>query len=532
MRVTGTISEFSSKKGGFGKIKCTEQSEVRFERFECNYDNIRVNDIVRFDLVKSFDGVFDALNIEFVTNSELKELDISYQKQSPVLCQVLYSTSKGFVIAFKNITLLLPEAFCFDEEIIIGSTQEFYVHTFSYNNNIIATVKKVRSEGLLETFATHINSNQSFLFQIIEFREHGIQMSKEGYTGFVPDYHIVPFDKEKIQIGEEFFVKVIGCSMSTGLVLSIRNHYAYDSLNRLKNAFESEEILTGSITCISKEYLLIKCCDLIVKMNSHQVVSDKVQIGDEIPFKIVEFSMTKYISVSNIEVTKYGIINQFRNSNIFTTKIVSILENELIVAINDLYKTAFLPINELSTIGDKKKILSQLKIGSVIHCSITQFNCFGLYVSRLKYKIKRRQENASLILHVNDRIRVKIKKISKSGLFVENMWVKGFISISEILPEELIVNIDIYQFVNYTKNIFKCKTQLSSIIFKIDKENNKIFFDFDLTDWRIEKKINEMIAFFSYDTELGEKIKLYYKVKRQQQLSTLGDLKNAQPEKV
>lgn len=525
MRVIGIITEYISNKGGYGKIICEEQLEVRFERFECNYDTVRVNDKVRFDLVKSFDGIYDALDVEFISNSELKELDSSYQKQSPVLCHVLYSTPKGFVIAYKNITLFLPAKFCFDEEIQIGKTREFYVHTFSYDSILIATTKKVRPEGLIETFAPHINSKQSFLFQIIEIGEYGILMSKDAYIGFVPNNHIVPYEKEKLQVGEECFAKVIGCSMSTGLVLSIRNHYSSDSLIRLKAAFEGEEILTGSVIGISNKVYLIKCLDLRVKMNIQHLAYDAVQIGEEVHFKIIDFSMSKDISVSNIEVTQFGILNQLRSTNVFTVTVASVRENGLFVAVNELYKTAFLPLEELTEIFDKKDVLSKIKIGSFLHCSIYSFNCFGLYVSRLKYKRKKRQGKATFFYNVNDRVRLKIKdKMAMFGFLVESESVKGLISIENILPEAIRANINLMPFVKHTKNIFKRRSYISCFITKVDKENNQVFFDFDLADIEVEQKVEEMISFFSSDIIMYHKMKSYYYEKKQQQLKTLTGL--------
>lgn len=525
MRVTGIITEYTSNKGGFGKIKCDEQSKVRFERFECNYDTIRVNDKVRFDLIKSFDGIYDALNVEFVSNVDLTELDSYYQKQVSVSCKVLYSTPKGFVIAYKNITLFLPEVFCFSEKIIVGSTREFYVHTFSYDSNLIASTKKVKPEGLIETFAPHINSKQSFLFHIIEIGEYGILMTKDGYIGYVPNNHICPYEKENFQVGEGYFAKVIGCSMSTGLVLSIRNHYSYDSLIKLKAAFEGEEILTGCVTGISNKAYLIKCLDLRVKMNIQHIAHDAVQIGEEMPFKIIDFSMSKDISVSNIEVTHFGILNQLKSTNFFKVKVASIRENGLFVVVNEQYKSAFLPIEELTEIFDKKSVLSRIKIGSILHCSIYRFNCFGLYVSRLKYKRKKRQGKATLFLNVNDRVKVKIKdKMAMFGFIVASESVKGLISMHDILPEAIRTSINLLPFVKHTATIFKRRSIVSSIITSVDKENNQVFIDFDLTDRAVEQKVEEMISFFSSDIVKYDIMKSYYYTKKQLQLNSLKDL--------
>jgi ribosomal protein S1 len=525
MRVSGIITEYNSNSGGYGKIKCDAVQDVRFERSECTYENIMINDNVRFDLIKSFDGIYDALNIEFISNFALGELDRSYQKQLPISCRVLFKTPKGYVISYKNINLFLPDALCFEQLIEIDKSYEVYITTFTNNNPIIiASLKKYKSDELISKFNPFVQSKISLLFEVIAIEEFGIIMNYEDkYNGFVPNSHIFPFDKKELNVGDKFYVKVISCAMPKGLVLSIRNHYASDIISNIKKAFEENYVLSGRIERIEKKFYLIKYNDLNFKMNLNHILETSLTINDEIKFKIINFSYSDYISISNIEISEFGLIEKLRANNLFLGKVVEKNDNGLIISLNEYYNSAFLPLTEITDCPDKKQLFDRIKIGMNVHCSIIKFDYLKLVVSRRKYKKTIRHSKVTSICKLNSKVQVKIKdRISFFGLPVENNYFKGIIAIEDIFPIEIIENIDLLKFIQhsreYPSNFFKRNSILSAIISKIDKENNRIYFDFDLSDFENKKKIEEIISFFSDDEEKYSKLKIFYEEKEKKQI--------------
>ena len=67
-----------------------------FEKCECNYDKIRIGDEVEFHLYKSLSNNLDALNIEFLKNKLLSELDSIFQKQIKI--ELIYYITKKNII--------------------------------------------------------------------------------------------------------------------------------------------------------------------------------------------------------------------------------------------------------------------------------------------------------------------------------------------------------------------------------------------------------------------------------------------------
>lgn len=177
-----------------------------------------------------------------------------------------------------------------------------------------------------------------------------------------------------------------------------------------------------------------------------------------------------------------------------------------------------MPIDELTEMSDKKKVLEKIEINSLLHCSITSFNCYGLYVSRLKYKRKKRQFNASNIWRVNDFVRLKIKdNMAMFGLLVENENLMGVIPMNEILPDEVKEKIDLLPFVKIARNIFRRRSIISAVITKIDKENNQIFFGLDFRDPEVKLYIEKMLYYFSNDVNLRNIVENFLIQKKQEQ---------------
>lgn len=522
MQVCGIITEYNPKNGGYGIISCIEQPTVRFERFECNYETIRVNDKVQFDLFKSSDGIFDALNIEFISNSDLSELDTFYQKQIPFICKIQTRTPKGYIVAYKNITLFLPDKLCFGEVLKLDGNREFYLHIFSKTNKFIVSLKSKINTDVLKAYIPYKESQESILFEIYEIDASGILMVKDDFFGFVPNTHIVPFEKENLKIGDELFVKVISCSVSNGLILSIRNHYANDTIQKLSSAFKNQEVLIGKVLSTSNKVYLVNYLSINLKLNYNYIHSNNIKVGNEIPFKIIDFSASSDISISNIEATDLGILAKYESSNFFKASVVAVKPNGLIVALNDSYKSAFLPIKELTSILDKDRILNQIDIGSLINCSITRFDCQGLYVSRIKFKKYRKREIASSNYKINDKVEVKVKeKMSFFGFLVENDSLKGLISIYDIVPNEVREVINFKGFINSTKNIIKRNSKIKCIVSRIENDKKQICLEFDLTDKEMEQRIYEMLTFFTYDIELYNKMKIFYNEKKEKQIGFL-----------
>lgn len=494
MKSKGIIINFNSTKGGYGEIKSENNLVVLFEKFECNYNYVRIGDEVIFDLEKSFDDIFDALNIEFARNSILTELAKIYHKQSEIVCKVLSKTPKGFYIDYKGCTLFLPASESQSKNIVESSLITVFIKYFSYGANIIASLMRNELINTVEKYKNYINKEDSFEFEVIEINNFGIVVCDKDEFGFIPNSHILSVKKEDLKIGDIVKACVISCSLTKGLVLSIRNHLLFNILIELNSAFKDQKTITGCIKDIYNKYIIVCYKDINLVLNKQFVRSREININELIDFKVINFSWSKIISISNIEIYENGIIYVLRNKNMFIGKVEEILDNGTLISLNEEY-TGFMPFSDMSDIW--KLDFSTLRKGSRIKTSITQFDFKGLYLSRLKYKRKLKKSRASSICNIGDSFQLKMKdKMALFGVLVCNESVNGLIPLGNILPPKVINELNKIEFVKYCKEIFKRRSQLKCVVSDINKEYNKVNFELDYSAEENLDRINNIINYF------------------------------------
>ena len=512
MKNKGYISKFSSAKGGFGQILDETNLLVNFELVECNYDFVRVGDEVIYDLVQIYDGSHEALNIEFRKNSILSELDSAYQNQNELQCKVIFKTPNGFVVDYKGVSIYLPNKELQGKILIEGSDTTLFIKHFSYGDNIICSTSCNPNASLVSQFLKYIGKKDSFDFEIIEINNSGLIVSDSSVYGFVPNSHLGLIRKDEVQQGNIIKASVITCSLKGGLVLSLRNHALYHILVELNEAFNNQLCLSGEIKSISNKYIIIDYKGIELVLNKNYILqNDNIELKQRINFKIIDFSWTKTISISVIETSENGLIDSLRNENLYVGTVQKVMDTGLLVSINENY-IGFMPNFEIT---DNWKIeLSILKEGSKIKASITKFDCQGIYLSRLRYLKKIRRRLASKNFEINDTVVLKIyDKMAKFGVLVSNEAVKGLIPLENILPKEVIEQIDILKFVKYCKDIFKRRSLIKCIVSDVDDNDNKVAFDINVHEIENKEKIGQIIDYFKNNAELQLVVIDFYNIK-------------------
>lgn len=479
MKKRGIIVQFSLSEG-FGKILTNLNESVNFERFECNYEIIRIGDEVFFDMVELADGTFDALNIEFAKNSKLSEINRNFQIQSSIKCKIIKKTKYGYIADYKNIFLFISENDTNGENIKIGEEKNLFIKYFSVNgSHIVASTRKNTIRDTLLKYQKFIGKRQYFEFEVIEKNNYGIIVSDKDSYGFIPNSHIIPFDKDDVIIGKSINASVIGCSIQKGLILSIRNYLLYDILEEIYLAYEEQKTLQGSVKSVTNKVCYIDYKEVILVLNCDYLIHE-VSIDSIIEFKVIDFSWNKTIAISNAEITKNGLLQKLRNDNMFYGIISKVLNNGLLISINENY-TGFMPSMEIS---DNWRIeYKSLKEGSRIKFSIMKFDSHRLWLSRINFKKNKKMSIASHLFKVGDAIEMKIHEcVTYPGLLVKNADVRGLVPIELLVPKEFINKIHLLSFLKFCKNIFKRNSYIKCIVYKIDVINNNFLFNLDYSD--------------------------------------------------
>ncbi|PHQ29393.1 hypothetical protein CJ305_10660 [Leeuwenhoekiella nanhaiensis] len=473
---------------------------VNFELVECNYDFVRIGDEIFYDLVQIYDGSYEALNIEFKNNSILSELDSAYQKQNKLQCKVNFKTPNGFVLDYKGVSIYLPNKELQGTNLVEGSDTTLYIKHFSYNANIICSLNSNSNSNLVSQFQKYIGKSDSFNFEIIEINNSGLIVADSSIYGFIPNSHLGKISKDKIRQGNTIKASVIACSLKGGLVLSIRNHLLYDILVDLNDAFNNQICLSGEIKSFYKKYFIIDYKGIDLLLNKNYVLNnDNIDIKQSIYFKIIDFSWTKTISISVLETSENGLVSSFRRENLFIGTVQNVMDSGLLISINENY-IGFMPNFEIT--NNWKLDLSIVKEGQKIKASITKFNYQGLYLSRLLYTRKIRSRLASKKIKINDTVVLKIyDKMAKFGVLVRNEAIKGLIPLENILPKEIIEQINILNFVKYCKLIFKKKSLIKCIVSEVDDNDNKIAFDINVHEIDNKEKIIQIFDYFKNNTK-------------------------------
>lgn len=512
MRHRGCILKFNTSKGGFGQIIDESKLVVNFERCECNYDYIRAGDEVIYDLIKISDGSFEALDIEFNKNSILSELDSAFQKQKEIHCKVILKTPKGFIIDYKGITMYLPEKEIQGKTLAEGDNIILFIKYFSYGAKIIASLSKT---NYVFHYQRYIGKRDGFEFEIFDINDSGLIVFENDTYGFIPNSHLGPLNLEDINIGESIIASVIGCSLKKGLILSIRNYLKYDILVELNEAFKEQKILSGKIKSIYSRYIIVNYKGIDLVLNKLYILNSEINKNELLEFKIVHFSWSKTISVSNTEISEKGILSSLRNDNMFMGTVKEIWDNGALISINEFY-TGFMPNEEMS--DNWKLDLSCIKEGSKIKASIIRFDCKGLILSRLNYIKKIKRRIALNGLHLGDSMELKIvDKMANFGVLVSNNNVKGLICLESILPIGVIKEINLLEFTKYCKPIFKRRAHIKCLISGINKKENKIEFEPDYSITENFEKVNNIINFFKDNRAMKQIVSHFYdkKIKNQ-----------------
>jgi ribosomal protein S1 len=513
MKERGKIIEFTPEKGGYGVILTNKNLKINFEKCECNYDKIRIGDEVDFHIYKSLNNNLDALNIEFFENKLLSDLNIKFQKQIKIECIVIKIKPKGFLLDYQGLEIYLPLLNSNEENLLIGDHIEIYIKHFSNFDFIIASQTEI-DLNKHKKYNRFFEKNETLEFEIENFNSGGILVS-DGYSlGFIPDSHIVPLNKNELEIGQKLFVKILSYSISTGLKLSVRNHYFNETINTLKNAFDEQYVLKGTIKNISNFYHTILFEGFGLKMNKEFLTKEIIIEGEEIEFRIIDFNSRNDVSVSNIEVSSFGLIENFRNKNQFYGVIKEILSEGLIIELNKGYKSGYLPKNEISDVFPWNFDLERIKIGSRIKVSISKFNYRGIYLSRILYKKIQRRSIASVRNSIGDKFKLKIlDRMAKFGVLVADESVKGIIPLENILPLNIINVIDKLDFIKHCNFVFKRRSIIECVIMDIDVDLNKIYFDLDYSMQENKTRVHSVLTYFENDIDEYNCVNEFYMAK-------------------
>lgn len=509
MKTEGIITEFIN--GRFGKIITKDNFVVEFEKFECDYDFINVDDEVKFDLVKSFDEKLDALNISLVRNRNYTDLEQSFQKQTKITCRVKKIATKGLILVYGNHQIFLPSENSSDIEVDLEI--EVYIIECHFGGNVIACLTPKNSYDAVLYFSIKNKDNDSIEFEIVAINDNGLQLSKDGYVGFMPNNHIIPFCKNELEIGQTIFVKILSMSASKGVLLSARNYYLDEVLKHLEDAFKRQSILDGIIEKSNYYYHIVNYQGVLLYLHNSYLVSDSsdsIQEKGSIKFKIIDFSYIREISISNIECTNYGILQKYISDNLFRCIVIKVNEMGMVVSLLDKY-IGFLSFKELSDCLPWNFDYEFIKVGSILKVSVLKFDYKGLYLSRLKYKIIERRKNVHIYYSLNQKVELKISQhIHIYGILVKNNYSKGLIPIGNIIPNEVYEQIDKFRFLNFCKNYFKRRSKINCTVLNIDEVNNRIEFGLDFTNTENIEKKNAIISYFNDNFDLKEKLIVFY----------------------
>lgn len=513
MKTKGIITDITPSKRGLGIITTPNNQRIHFEKSECDYDFINVGDEVDFDMVKSFDGELDALNINLIRNKVATELDHIFQKQTQIRCKVLKESNQGFIIIYKDIQIYLTLRDDVSQEILIGGEVDVYVIAFHYGGNIIASLSRKNTYDAINYFSIPYKENLSLEFEVHTIYDYGVLLTKDDYWGFMPYHHFTPINQE-FTIGQKIFVKIIGLSASKGVILSARNHYLVTQLSELSESFKNQELLEGKIIELRKKYYLVDYQGLLLYLNINYLIDKNPILGSNIKFKVIDFSLYREISISNLEASPFGIFNRFKDSNMFIGLVKGVVDKGIIVSLNEVYSNIFLPFKEISNILPWNYDYESIKLGAKIKISIIKFDFKRLTISRLNYKLKERRNKACIHYSLNQKVALKIyEKMETYGIFVKNHDSKGLIHISEIIPIEIYEQIHKLTFIKFCGNIFKRGMTIYCTVSDIDEVNNKINFDLDYTiQENIERK-DTIISFFSDSTQYKDMLIAFYQNK-------------------
>jgi ribosomal protein S1 len=497
MKTKGVIKSINSKSG-FGEIKSHDDKYVNFELFECDYDFVRIGDLVVFDLVKLADGKFDALNINFSSNPILSELNHNFSKQQSLNYKVIKQTSKGYIIDYEGFSAFLPNNDLKANNLVIGDTLELFIIHFNNNGeSIIVSSVKNRNTNSYKKYKNFIYKENSFEFEVHDINSSGLIVYENDNLGLIPNSHITPFEKKNIEIGQLLKVNLIGCSIRKGLLLSIRNHDLYNVLSELHTAYKDGIILKGEIIKSNAHMVIVVYKGINLHLNKNFILDDLIEsidINESIDFKVIDFTWNKEISISNKEIKNYELREITQNENMFKGNVLEVLETGVIISINKLYH-GYMPFNEMS---DNWRVnFNVLKKGSIIKASVNSFDFNGISLSRIKYLNKAKKKIASKVFSIGDKMVLKMRdRMAFYGVHVLNPNVKGLIPLGNIIPAELRDSLDRKKFKDYCKEIFKRRGWLKCVISDIDTEKNKIGFELDYDDAENQERIKVIADYF------------------------------------
>lgn len=493
----GTVISYNIENSSYGMILSNDNKKVYFEKFECNYDSIRIGDEVQFQIYESKDNNLEALDVKFLKNNILSEIDSLFQRKESFEVEVKQEINKFYVVDYKGIDFLFPTSEINETEIKIGDKITVFIKDFNYVGKIIVSQK----ESVLDNFhryKTAFQSNETLIFKIYDFNEGGVLVKDSDFKGFIPNSHIFPLIKEDLKIDQTLEVKILSNTIDTGLKLSIKNHFFSKTIDKLYQFYKNGNILKGTLRDCNTFYYSVFYEGLELKMNKSFVINDTNFEEKEIEFKIISFNSKKEIAVSNIEASEFGILSNYLTKNQFIGYVKESIDSGLIIKLNEKYNTCFLHRDEISELLPWNYDFNKIKIDSKIKVSIKYFDHNGIYLSRIKYKIKEKRISAFTRFKIGQCLEVKIKdRISGTGvIFVSNNEIEGKLYLKEIfseLFESIEMSID---FIKFCNNYFKRNSILKVEIKKIDKVNNFILFDLDHTSIENRDKIAKIKKHF------------------------------------
>lgn len=514
MKAEGKIVEYQNLKSCSGKIVTTSGLNITFEKKDCNYKIIRVGDIVRFDLFIEDNVKYIPKNISCIKNKDVSELDRYYIKQIPVECKVANQIKNNYVLLYKSTRILLYVDKDSDIKLKFGEIVSVYIKNLSHGGLISACFNPTPNAQSHLKYLLYVCTNTSFSFIIEEIIQHGLNVVNEaGDRGFVPNSQIIPLKKDNLKIGDTIEVFIKGSNPNRGLILSVRNNLCESVLAELKTAYQEYLSLKGNIIDICGHYYKVEYKGIHLNINKLHCFQNELSKGAELSFKVINFNSIHGISISEKEISNFNILPLIRNNNIFRVEIIEIKDNGVFVKLNELYN-GFIYFNKMSEDLKIEDLKTKLKIGSTLNVRVYKFSSFGILLSRIGIKHQYRTQFELNKYQIYSKVQIYTEvKIYPVGLLVKSRHFKGIIKINNIIPDEVIEQIDLNDFISFCENIFIHPCNYQCIILSFDETRDSVEFDFDYSVQNNIELIEKILAYFIDNEVLSNIVKNFYRNK-------------------
>ncbi|KAF0128482.1 MAG: hypothetical protein FD155_3224 [Bacteroidetes bacterium] len=509
MRIKGILKNIPDNNSSVGKLIAENGMVYNFDTSELMYSNPRQNDNVSFDSIISKINGHSAFNITFLGNQFLSDLDKAFQLQIPIECEIINSNDDIVLLTYHGIIIELydhPEPYSLKDQYKIF----VFIKRFSHQKSIIASAFKTDNSNKLDfKSCAHLISNKtSVCVTVVALSDCMVEVLYNDNIGQIDTSHLHPLKIEDIELNQSLYVTLIGISKSNDLNFSVRNLYYKDVLKELEDAYMNQSVLQGKVSHIDSRYIEIDFKGITVFCNLHHVINWDLELQTEFPFKVMVFSSTKEIIVTQLKLDDKESL-PVKVDQLFKAETISRLNKGYIVSFNDCY-TAFLPINMISkTIP--LEYLADCNKNFKINVKIKEINKFQIKASRIGYQNIRSASKKKTLIPSGSKLKMKIKdKPTNNAIPLTGELLDGYLYYTDFLPGTFIKYLQRNDIRKELAKIFKRRTEINCILIKNELSNFKEFyFILDRTCSENQQRIEEIIELFSFDENLKLRIKEY-----------------------